>query len=69
MRSAHGAGDLQLSDALPFAAQETAWIGMIHKMDETHADLSAIKWNWRRRTSSWKSVALDPCVAFTVQVT
>ncbi|MHB0887195.1 sensor histidine kinase [Acidithiobacillus sp.] len=28
-----------MSDALPFAAQETAWIEVIQKMDETYADL------------------------------
>jgi two-component system sensor histidine kinase HupT/HoxJ len=52
-----------LSDALPFAAQETAWIEVIHKMDETYADLVRYQVELEK-----KNVALEEAQHFLASI-
>jgi two-component system sensor histidine kinase HupT/HoxJ len=52
-----------LSDVLPLAAQETAWIEVIHKMDETYADLVRYQVELEK-----KNVALEEAQHFLASI-
>ncbi|WP_437556387.1 sensor histidine kinase [Acidithiobacillus sulfuriphilus] len=52
-----------MSDVLPFAAQETAWIEVIHKMDETYADLVRYQVELEK-----KNVALEEAQHFLASI-
>ncbi|MHB1530925.1 sensor histidine kinase [Acidithiobacillus sp.] len=52
-----------MSDVLPFAAQETAWIEVIQKMDETYADLVRYQVELEK-----KNVALEEAQHFLASI-